>query len=451
MSLGLRLAAGIALVLALGGVAVAVAAFAYGRSAAQQSFDRLLIGAANQIARSLSLEEGQLSVDIPPTAFELLSLAPRDRIVYGVIGPDGTVITGYEGLKMPATGVDLYNGDFSGEPARFVRVTRYFAERGFSGAVDVIVGQTTQARRALAGQITRNALIAVSVVGVILSVLAVLTVRQALAPLRGIERDILDRSSDDLTPIDEAAPREISGLLAALNRFMARIDRQMQARKNLIADTSHQLRTPIAALRAHSELARDEPDPARLREMIVRIDARARDLGRLTDQLLNHALIIHRADAIALQPLDLRMVAMQAVEQTDRMHVDDAAGLRLDLSEAPVMCRGDRLSLVEACKNLISNALRHGAAPVVVSVDAPQGRARLVVRDSGPGVAQAQWAELASRFADEHGVSDTSAGLGLAIVHAVLEAHGATLSVARPGPKSFTVTMELPPLAKEIP
>ena len=78
---------------------------------------------------------------------------------------------------------------------------------------------------------------------------------------------------------------------------MARQARQFEIMRNLIADASHQLRTPVAAMRAQAELAADEPDPARQRGIVARIHDRAVGLSRLTDQLLNHALIIHRADA----------------------------------------------------------------------------------------------------------------------------------------------------------
>lgn len=164
-SLRFRLVLGIALILAVGGVAVAIAALAYGRNAAQQSFDRLLVGAANQIAGSLTLRGGEVVVDIPVSSFELLSLAPRDRVVYGVFGNDGALITEYQAVPAPNGNEVFYNGVFADEPARFVQVTRQFAERSFLGSVNVIFGQTTEARRELVQQITRNALIAVRRLG----------------------------------------------------------------------------------------------------------------------------------------------------------------------------------------------------------------------------------------------------------------------------------------------
>ena len=92
-------------------------------------------------------------------------------------------------------------------------------------------------------------------------------------------------------------PSEIRQLVGAINRFMARQARQFEIMGNLIADASHQLRTPIAALRAQADLAAEEPDRERQLAMVARIHDRSVSLSRLTDQLLSHAMIIHRADA----------------------------------------------------------------------------------------------------------------------------------------------------------
>ncbi len=443
-SLHFRLLAGIVLVLAVGGVAVALAAFAYGRSAARQSYDRLLVGAANQIARSLSLRDGEVIVDIPVSAFELLSLAPRDRVVYGVFGKDGRLITGYAQSAPPDDGSAFFNGRFAGEPARFARVKRQFAERSFAGSVSVVIGQTTQARRELARQITRNALIAVAIIGAIMSALAVVAVRSALRPLHRIEREFAARSSKDLTPIDVNVPREIGSLVQALNRFIARIDRQLQIMRRLIADASHQLRTPIAALRAQAELAAGETDPQRQLRIVGRIHERSKNLSRLADQLLSHALIIHRADTVDLQELDLRTIATEAVAQTDQGLEGPHPALRLDLPEAPVLCRGDALSLIEACKNLINNALNHGAPPIDVVVRSRDGRACIGLRDRGPGIPREMWDDAGTRFASTAGVSARGAGLGLAIVSAVARAHKGRMRIARTAQDAFEVFIELP-------
>ena len=101
--------------------AFSVAAYAYGRQAAQQAYDRLLAGAAFQIAQSVSIVDGRVVVNLPVSAFELLALAPEDRVFYRVIGPDGATITGYGDLPAPAAGKEdltFYSSDYSGETVR---------------------------------------------------------------------------------------------------------------------------------------------------------------------------------------------------------------------------------------------------------------------------------------------------------------------------------------------
>ncbi|MFT6776057.1 MAG: two-component system sensor histidine kinase TctE [Paracoccaceae bacterium] len=449
LSLARRLGLAIALVLTLGGVAAGVAAFAYGRQAAQEAYDRLLIGAADQIAASILIRDGAPIADLPPSAFDLLALAREDRVVYRILGPGGRTLTGYDDAALPPPrargGPSLYDATFRGAPVRMVAVTRGFAERSFSGAVRVLVGQTTRARDALAREIALSALTVAGAAGVVITGLALFAIRSALEPLRRIAHGLSLRDPRDLTPLSVDAPSEIGGLVTAINRFMARLERQMSAMRNLIGDSAHQLRTPIAALRAQAELAAEETDPDRQRAIVARIHARSLGLSRLTDQLLSRAMIIHRADSAPRGPVDLRRVAMAAAEQADFDHLSDGETLRLDLPDDPVDALGDALSLTEAIKNLIANAYRHGAAPVVLSVRIDGARVVLAVGDAGPGL-PGDPGRAGRRFA--HGAtSPDGAGLGLAIVRAVAAAHGGDLRFGRDAAGRFEAALRLPGIA----
>jgi two-component system sensor histidine kinase TctE len=212
----------------------------------------------------------------------------------------------------------------------------------------------------------------------------------------------------------------------------------------MIGDTSHQLRTPIAAIRAQAELAAGESDPGRQNVIVGRIHRRAVSLSRLTDQLLNQALIIHRADSVPLDHVDLRRVAMQAAEEIDRDVRATATAVTLDLPEDEVTVKGDQLSLAEACKNLATNALRHGVAPIVIAVRVEGRTAVLAVQDAGTGMPEEQWRDAGTRFAARASVSPTKVGLGLSIVEAVAKAHHGAMTFARTASGGFEARIAIP-------
>ncbi|WDR06949.1 sensor histidine kinase [Devosia rhodophyticola] len=441
-----RLFLAIGLILLAGGIIVTSAALAYGHQAARDAFDRLLVGAANQISASISIVDGTPLVDLPVTALELLALAREDRIAYRVIDPEGVTLTGYDELALPPTQQDVsfFDGTFAGAPVRLVAVRRHFAERGFSGTVTTIVAHTTIARQALAWDIARNAWMMLAVAGIGMVALAAFSIRSALVPLKRIGQDLLRRDPKDLTPLDIVVPRELRAVVDAINRFITRLHQQIDGMQNLISDSAHQLRTPIAALRAQAQLASEEQDPARQSEIVGRILARAVGLSRLTDQMLNRALVIHRGDSAVHTRIDLRRTAMAAAEVFDDGAIFEVGRLRLDLSETPVWIAGDALSLEEAVKNLISNALQHGDGVVTVSVIRQPDEALLHVHDEGKGMTAKEARQLGQRFlsSDQHRTNGT--GIGLSIAHAVANAHGATIEVDIASNSGFTISLVIP-------
>ncbi|PTV96588.1 two-component system sensor histidine kinase TctE [Rhodobacter aestuarii] len=447
LSLTARLVVGLSALLLIGGLILSLAAFAYGRAAARDAFDRLLVGAANDIAASISIVDGVPVVDLPLSAFELLGLAQEDRIAYQVLGPQDTVLTGYDLLPLPPEGqgdVAFYDASFTGDPARYIRVTRRFAERQFSGAVQVIVGQTTHARTELALDITRNALAGLVVGGVAIMTFAVFVVRQALRPLNQLAASLALRDPRDLTPIDAAVPPEVDAMVQAINGFMGRLNGQFRTMKNLISDTAHQLRTPVAALRAQADLAAGEEDAGAQKAIVTRLHSGTVRLSRLLDQMLSRALVIHRGGAARREPIDLRDIALDVFDDADPRHVAPEAEVHLEIGEAPVMVLADGLSLTEAAKNLLGNALAHGTAPITIGADQSLLGARLWVRDVGAGPSPALLAQLGERFATGAAGRVRGSGLGLSIAQAVAEAFDGELQ-AESGPEGFCIAIVLPP------
>lgn len=440
-------------ILLAGAVLVAGSIWLNGAQAAREAYDRILVGAASDIAGSIRIQDGQPRVDLPVSAFELLAQAPDDRVHYSVTGPGGDFLTGLD-LPPPAPEPEragdrvrplFYDARLHDEPARFVRVTRRFAEREFSGEVAVTVGQTLHARRAMTLGLVVDALLPMALAGLALLLISWVVVRSAMRPLEALSADLARRDPYDLTPMPtEDMPRELQAMLGAMNRFMARLDRQVGTMRTLISDTAHQLRTPVAAIRVQAEtLVDDAPPGAADERALSRLLARTRSLGTLLDQLLSRALVIHRSDSAPRGPVDLREVALEVVEASDHAVLAPGTEVRLEIGDAPVTVRAEAFSLGEAAKNLLANALRHGRAPVAIGAEHRGPHAVLWVEDGGPGPEPQVMARLGGRFERSTTSGEDGAGLGFAIVKAVAEAFDGRVETGR-GPTGFRVSLVLP-------
>lgn len=458
--LAARILATVLAILLLGGVVVAASIWWNGRQAARQAYDRILLGAASDIAESIRVQGGAAMVDLPVSAFQLLAQAPDDRVYYAVHAPGGALITGIDPdrpLPLPpapargAEAVRFFDAPLDGEPARFVRVTRRFVERDFSGPVAVVVGQTLRARRAMTGQLMRDALWPMALAGLLFLGLAFLVMRSALRPLGALTQDLAHRDPHDLTPVPaEALPRELRVMVTAMNRFMGRISTQVEAMQVLISDTAHQLRTPVAAIQVHVENAAAEPDPEARRRALDRLLARTRSLGTLLDQLLSRALVVHRTDSVPREAVDLREIALEIMERDDHAVLAPQADLRLCIGEDPVMVRADAFSLREAGRNLLANALRHGRPPVAIGAERRGAEAVLWVEDQGPGPAPEIIARLGARFNRSAEGREQGAGIGLSIVSAVAAAFDGRVEMAREA-GGFRAALVLPAEPGEAP
>lgn len=444
-SLLARVMSGVLALLLAGGVIVAIASLAYGKQAARQSYDRLLLGAAQDIAESTKIVNGAPIVDLPVSAFSLLSLALDDRISYAVRDASGHLLTGYETSPVSngLTEQVLFDAYLQDDPARFATVARRFAERNYSGTVYFTVGHTLRARNAMALELTMKALLGMGVAGLVLMICAFFVIRSTMRPLQDMASDLLGRDPYDLTPMPTKGPAEVSVAIVAMNQFMRRLDRQVSAMRNLISDTAHQLRTPVAAIRAHAEMAADQDTPEQQQEGLDRLLRRTRSLGSLLDQMLSRAMVIHRTDNAPPEAVDLRDIALHVVELKDHRLLAPDTVVELVIDDNEITVLADEVSLREAAKNMLANALKHGVSPIRVGVSREGKMGTIWVEDAGPGPSSdviARMGESFERFAASKG---KSAGLGLSIVNAVAEAFNGTVHIGQVE-GAFRVMVALP-------
>lgn len=456
-SLKRRLLGGLSAALALLALGLFFVTAGYARYAADAAHDRLLLASALSMADAVRLEEGgRVTIDLPHAALAILGTNRYDRVFYRVAAPDGTLVTGYPDLGTslpPARSDEPAFADIRhlGAAARAAVLGRFLAGAG-GGWVTIIVAQTRTERAMLAREILLNAFTPVLLLVVIATALIWYGVHQALRPLGELERLIRAREPTDLSPIEAPTPAEVRQLLAALNDLMGRLRTSLRHMQSFVADAAHQIRTPLASLRAQAELAAEEEDPALLRAQAQKVRRNAAVASQLTNQLLSHAMVTWRHELPRRERVDLAALARRAARHAEA-GADGTVAVRVDEGDlaAPALVAGDPVTLGEAVANLVDNAIKYAgdAGPIDVRLARPPGgpTVRLEVADRGPGIPDADKPRVLERFGRGRTAGDVvGSGLGLAIVREVAEAHGATLALLdRPG-GGLLVRLDFPAL-----
>ncbi|MBR8657304.1 extracellular solute-binding protein [Achromobacter sp. Marseille-Q0513] len=411
----------------------------YAQRAAEQAFDRLLAASALTIAGSVQIEDDGVTVEPPVSSLAMLS--GSERVFYEALASNGRLITGYgdlaPGLPLAQSATPVYAYlSYHDEPVRVATVGRLVSASQHAGWVTVRVAETLGSREALADEILGRGVLPLVAVALVALGLLWFGVQRAFAPLAVVERELRRRAPDDLQPVSAPVPQEVSRLVEALNAFMHRLSGLMNTLNTLVADAAHQVRTPLASLRAQAEVALEEPDPERLHARIQRIHQNATHASQLINQLLMDATITHRLGKGARAPVGVA----EAVNET-RRRIGPLEAQRLHIEIAPEVRRariaGDRVALREMLRNLVDNALRYAPdGPVEIQATPVAGyRVALTVSDRGPGIADDEKEAVQQRFTrGRAGESLPGSGLGLAIVRSVAVAHGGSLWLQdRPG------------------
>ncbi|MGW5096810.1 sensor histidine kinase [Streptomyces nodosus] len=266
--------------------------------------------------------------------------------------------------------------------------------------------------------------------------------------------------------VPENDPRsEVGRVATAFNRMLGHVEDALTKRhaveerlRSFAADASHELRTPVASVRGHAELAllHPGPVPAEVTRALERIAAESARMGVMVDDLL----LLARLDAgrpLERRPVDLTRLVLDAV--TDARAAGPGHRWALELSEEPVAVTGDEHRLQQVLGNLLANARLHTpeGTRVAVSLETDGPAAVLRVHDDGPGIPEDIRPGVFERFTRaEHrrrpGDRGGGAGLGLSIVAAVTQAHGGGVGLdSRPGGTTFTVRLPADPAPEGAP
>ncbi len=312
---------------------------------------------------------------------------------------------------------------------------RVFATRGKQHRLQVYVGERLDSRTSILVALLRGLVAPMLFALPAIALLLWWAVWRGLLPLRRLSRAIAARDPRALEPIaspDERLPSEIAPLVAALDALFARIVELLESERRFTADAAHELRTPIAAIRAQAQVALGAGDDGAARTQALRATLAGCDRAtRLVEQLLTLARLEAAAPEHA-QPVDLAAVAREVLAELAPGALARGQSLELDADGAwPV--RGNAPLLAVLMRNLADNALRYGGdgARVVVALAREAQRVVLQVDDSGPGMSDDERSHLGERFYRVLGSAAPGSGLGWSIVRRIAAVHGAQIETAR--------------------
>ncbi|MBD3803412.1 MAG: sensor histidine kinase N-terminal domain-containing protein [Thioclava sp.] len=320
---------------------------------------------------------------------------------------------------------------------------RFYSDAALRDTVRITVAEPLSHRARIAREIALGLGLPLLIVVPLALAAVILAVRTNLGPLRRFRTSLEARSARDLTPIPtDDLQTEIAPVAATLNNLLGRLREGFEAERSFASNAAHELRTPLAGAIAQTQrLSAETSDPV-AKARASDIEATLKRLTRLSERLLQLA----RAEGGPLRldrSADLRVAARLVVEDLARGL--ELGRIALDLPNAPVNSDLDPDAFGIVCRNLVENALKHGARDKPVSVRlTPDGV--LSVTNDGPVIPQETLSRLTARF-ERAGSTNDGSGLGLAIVAVIAKRIGSPLSLTSPPPGSVSgleVRIQLP-------
>lgn len=412
----------IAALLAVG----AVVAYYPSLEPATQAYDQALVDIGLAIGSQVRVGETQYRFELPQAVDQVLRTDRFDRIYYRIMSPSGIEIAGDPDLPPPPGDDIAHNTVYDGKEVRVVNVQSPCG----SSICTVLVGETTLKRQRLARDILLQSLFPEILIALATLVIVWFGVKRGLEPLARLSEEIKSRSAGDLRPIDAAGvPSETRPLVGALNGLLEEVSASSRSQQRFLANAAHQLRTPLAGLQAHTEIALAQPMPEACRTQLEQVRRATIRTGRLANQLLALARTEPGARS-ATAAVDLKGIAGGEADGWVRQSLarDIDLGFELD----PALVQGDAFLLREALSNLVHNAIEYSnrGGRVTVRTGRRNGHAFLEVEDDGPGIAPEERERVLERFYRVPGTPGTGSGLGLAIVREIAASHAASLFVA---------------------
>jgi two-component system sensor histidine kinase TctE len=391
------------------------------------AYDRALMDESIAIASQVEIVDNNLRLELPAIAEKVLLIDGYDKLFYEVVDRNGKTVAGNIALPRPPTqafedGKLYYDGKLNGKA---IRIAALSSER--NGIPFIVLFAETKLKRdwvlseIILAMLVPEALLIIATMFIIRR-----SIRHGLASIQPLREELVRRTHTDLSQLPlQGMPEEIYPIFKEVNELLARLSSSLDANRRFVADASHQLRTPIAALQAEAEMALRSNDPE---ESLRRIVAGTRRITHLAHQLLTLSRL-EPEQTHSHKTVDLAQLTRDAAERWMPQAISRGIDLGFELSPAEVM--GDSLWLEELTNNLIDNALLYTPSGGIVTVRCVSNDSQISweVEDSGPGIPAKERERVFERFYRLDTTDVDGCGLGLSIVREIVHNHKASITI----------------------
>ena len=292
----------------------------------------------------------------------------------------------------------------------------------------VHVGQKLELRTEIAYEILESFYLMFLIMLPVLLIIVNRAINKGIKPLNIITDEITQRTSDNLEPVDLAnVPEEIKGLTASLNKLFTRLGDAFSRERQFIADAAHELRTPLAGLKAQAQIGLQ--DKSRVEKSLNRIVEGVDRTSRLANQLLSLSRLDAEKAVLERETIRLKSVIDDVCND---LQLNENKSIEISKNiDADITVTGNQNLLYTLVRNLLDNSIRYSDKDprIQINLYANADKPVLEIIDNGPGIAEENLDRIFDRFYRELNTSGSGSGLGLAIVKRITELMDINISV----------------------
>ncbi|NRB13137.1 MAG: sensor histidine kinase [Rhizobiales bacterium] len=419
----------------------------YANKTANELFDQTLAGSTIAIAeRVVVTENGELDVDIPYIALDLLTSAAHNRIFYRINDENGDMITGYKELVLSDNPVNeifyssnqnivFFDGKFRESAIRLASYSGIAIGPERSHKFEVILAETTQARIVLSNDILISTGIRLSILMVTALVFVWIGIMFGLKPLSHLQQAIGRRSLEDLRPITHKVPQEVETLISGINHFMKRLDNSLISLRNFTSNAEHQIKTPLSVVKMNIYLANSATSAAEKQKYFDIANRAINDCERILSQFILLAKVENESADKSGLAFDLVAVIKNNIERESA----EAFKNKIDLGFENQLGReianlvGNKTLFDEMLHNLIHNIFIHGVNCTIATIYLYEDAEFycLAIEDDGIGVVSDQYEIILDRFVQGNNPLSLGSGLGLSITAEIMQIFGGSIKLSR--------------------